>query len=60
MKKLTEEQNKMINNGVSEPDIVKEGKACLLALVLFLLAILVIAAVCGAFWLLAEIVKSVC
>ena len=60
MKKLKEEQKLMISNGVREPDIVKEGRACLLVLVLFVLAILVCAAVGGLFYLLTEVVKSLC
>ena len=60
MKKLTEEQKLMISNGVREPDIVKEGKACLMVLVLFVLAILVVAAVLGAFWLVQQVIMSLC
>ena len=46
--------------GDSEPDIVKEGKACLMTLVLFVCAILVVAAVCGAFWLVQQVIMSLC
>lgn len=60
MTKLTEEQKLMIINGVREPDIVKEGKACLMVLALFVLAILVVAAVLGAFWLVQKVIMSIC
>jgi hypothetical protein len=57
---MTKKQIKQMCEGVPEPDIVKEGKACLMTLVLFVCAILVVAAVCGAFWLVSELVKSLC
>lgn len=50
----------MISNGVREPDIVKESKACLFALIVFVCAILVCGAVVGVFWLVSELVKSLC
>lgn len=50
----------MMNNGVRDPDIVTEAKACLFALIVFVCAILVCGAVVGVFWLVSELVKSLC
>lgn len=57
---MTKQERRLMCEGDPEPDIVKEGKACLMTLVLFVCAILVVAAVCGAFWLVSELVKSLC
>ena len=57
---MTKKQIKLMCEGDPEPDIVKEGRACLMTLVLFVCAILVVAAVGGLFYLLTEVVKSLC
>ena len=57
---MTKDELRMLSEGDPTSDIVKEGKACLMTLVLFVCAILVVAAVCGAFWLVSELVKSLC
>lgn len=57
---MTQEQKDMMNNGVRDPDIVTEAKACLFALIVFVCAILVCGAVVGVFWLVSELVKSLC
>ena len=57
---MTKKQMKLICEGDPEPDIVKEGMACLMTLVLFVCAILVVAAVCGAFWLVQKVIMSIC
>lgn len=57
---MTKKQIKQMCEGVPEPDIVKEGKDCLMTLVLFVCAILVVAAVCGAFWLVQQVIMSLC
>ena len=43
--------------GDPEPDIVKEAKACLLVLFLFVLAFLVMAAVIGGFWCIQQLIE---
>ena len=58
--KLTEEEKRQMSEGFRDPDIVKEGKACLMVLILFVCVILVCGAVCGVFWLISEIIKSLC
>lgn len=57
---MTKKQIKQMCEGVPEPDIVKEGRACLMTLVLFVCAILVVAAVIGAFWLVQKVIMSIC
>ena len=57
---MTKKQIEQMCEGVPEPDIVKEGRACLMTLVLFVCAILVVAAVCGAFWLVQQVIMSLC
>lgn len=57
---MTKDELRMLSEGDPTPDIVKEGRACLMTLVLFVCAIIVVAAVCGAFWLVSELVKSLC
>ena len=60
MKKLTEEQEKMINNGVRKPDIVVEGKVLLFVLLMVICAILLCGGVFGLVLLVEYIVKSLC
>lgn len=57
---MTKDELRMLSEGDPTPDIVKEGKACLMTLVLFVCAILVVAAVCGAFWLVQQVIMSLC
>ena len=57
---MTKKQIKLMCEGDPEPDIVKECRACLMTLVLFVCAILVVAAVCGAFWLVQQVIMSLC
>ena len=57
---MTKKQIKQMCEGVPEPDIVTEAKACLFALVVFVCAILVCGEVFGVFWLISEIIKSLC
>lgn len=57
---MTKKQIKQMCEGDPEPDIVKEGRACLMTLVLFVCAILVVAAVCGAFWLVHQVIAALC
>ena len=57
---MTKKQIKLMCEGDPEPDIVKEGRACLMTLVLFVCAILVVAAVLGAFWLIQQVIMSLC
>jgi hypothetical protein len=54
------EEKRMMCEGDPKPDIVKEGKACLMVLVMIVCAILVLAAVGGVFYWLNELVKSLC
>lgn len=55
--KLTKEQKQLMLEGDPEPDIVKEAKACLLVLFLFVLAFLVMAAVIGGFWCIQQLIE---
>lgn len=57
---MTKQERRLMCEGDPEPDIVKEGRACLMTLVLFVCAILVVAAVCGAFWLVQKVIMSIC
>ena len=58
--KLTEEEKRLMNNGDPQPDIVREAQAALFVLIVFVCAILVCGAVVGVFWLINEIIKSLC
>ena len=57
---MTENEKRQMNEGVNDPDIMKEGKAALACLILFVLAALVCGAVVGVLWLFSEIIKSLC
>lgn len=58
--KLTEEEKRLMNNGDPQPDIVREAKAALFVLIVFVCAVLVCGAVFGVFWLINELIKSLC
>ena len=55
--KLTEEEKRQMSEGFPEPDIVKEAKACLFVLIVFVSAMLVCGAVFGVFYLLNKLVE---
>lgn len=57
---MTKQERRLMCEGDPEPDIVKEGRACLMTLALFVCAILVVAAVIGAFWLVQKVIMSIC
>lgn len=57
---MEKEERKLMLDGDPKPDIVKESKTLLIVLAMFVCAILVVIAVCGAFFLLNWLVKSLC
>ena len=57
---MTQEEKNRLNDGFREPDIVKEGKAALACLGLFLCAVFIVGMVFGVVWLITEIIKSLC
>lgn len=52
---MNKEEKRMMSEGESHPDIVKEGKAALFVLVAFIAAVVVIAVVVGALCLVNKI-----
>ncbi len=55
--KLTEEEKRQMSEGFRDPDIVKEAKACLFVLIVFVCAMLVCGGVFGVFYLLNRLVE---
>ena len=55
--KLTEEEKRLMNDGDPQPDIVREAKAALFVLIVFVSAMLVCGAVFGVFYLLNKLVE---
>ncbi len=60
MKKMSEEEKKMLSNGQRDPDIVTEAKAAFCCLVLAICGALVVAAVYGLFCLIEYLIRSLC
>lgn len=55
--KLTEEEKRLMNDGDPYPDIVREAKAALFVLIVFVCAMLVCGCVFGVFYLLNKLVE---
>ena len=58
--KMTEEEKRMLAEGTNDPDIVREGKAVMFFFIAVVCVVLICAVVVGAFWLISEIIKSLC